>query len=111
MGFGDVTLMAMIGTFLGWQASILVFFLAPFAALVKGIVQLLLRRGQEIPFGPFICLAALGVVTEWAEIWPAVAGAFALGWLVPGVLVCCLLVMGVLLRIWRWFRSRVLGFH
>ncbi len=31
MGFGDVTLMAMIGTYMGWQASLVVFFLAPLA--------------------------------------------------------------------------------
>ena len=39
MGFGDVTLMAMIGSFLGWQACLFVFFLAPFAGLLLGIAN------------------------------------------------------------------------
>ena len=34
MGFGDVTLMAMIGAYLGWQAAVLTFFIAPFFGLV-----------------------------------------------------------------------------
>ncbi len=34
MGFGDVTLMMMIGAFLGWQPTIFIFFIAPFAGLV-----------------------------------------------------------------------------
>ncbi|MFO1064238.1 MAG: prepilin peptidase [Pirellulales bacterium] len=38
LGFGDVTLMAMIGTFIGWQPSLLVFFVAPpmMAVLIFG---------------------------------------------------------------------------
>ncbi len=41
MGFGNVTLMAMIGAFLGWQTCLIVFFLAPLAGLVLGLVQLI----------------------------------------------------------------------
>ena len=40
MGFGDVTLMMMVGTFVGWQAGIIVFFVAPFAGIIAGITQL-----------------------------------------------------------------------
>ena len=60
MGFGDVTLMAMIGAFLGWQPCLVIFFLAPFAGLVVGVLRLILFRDREIPYGPFLCLAALG---------------------------------------------------
>ena len=49
MGFGDVTLMGMIGAFLGWQTCLIVFFLAPLAGLVLGVAQLILRRGSGIP--------------------------------------------------------------
>ena len=39
MGFGDVTLMAMIGAFLGWQAAVLTFFLAPFFGLAHAALE------------------------------------------------------------------------
>ena len=60
MGFGDVTLMAMIGSFLGWQTSPMVFFLAPLAGLVVGLIQWFAYRDNVIPYGPFLCLAARG---------------------------------------------------
>ncbi len=48
MGFGDVTLMGMIGAFVGWQACILIFFLAPFAGLVLGIINFAAGRHRTM---------------------------------------------------------------
>jgi prepilin signal peptidase PulO-like enzyme (type II secretory pathway) len=101
MGFGDVTLMAMIGSFLGWQPSLIVFFLAPFAGLVIGVATLILHRQHEIPYGPFLCLAAAFVIFEWAAVWEQVIGVFALGWLVPLVIVICMGLLAVLLGLMR----------
>ena len=42
----------------------------------------------------------------WAEVWPQGDHLFAMGWLIPIALVCCLMMMGVLLGIWRVFRER-----
>ncbi len=54
MGFGDVTLMAMIGSFLGWQPCSGDLLVAPFAGLVIGLFSLILHRQSEIPYGPFL---------------------------------------------------------
>ncbi len=108
MGFGDVTLMAMIGALLGWQSALLTFFLAPFAGLLLGVAKVLMREDQEIPFGPFLCLGALGVIVGWKTIWPAVAPIFGMGTLVPAAFACCLVLMGAMLGAWRWFREVVL---
>jgi len=61
MGIGDVYLMAAIGGVLGWEAAVLVFFLAPFFGLVYGVWNLVRRGDHEVPYGPFLALAA-GVV-------------------------------------------------
>lgn len=59
MGGGDVKLMAMIGSFLGWKMALLIFFLAPLFGAAVGIV-LKLKYGREtIPYGPYLSLAAL----------------------------------------------------
>ncbi len=101
MGFGDVTLMAMIGAFLGWQACLVIFFLAPIAGAAIGITQLLLRRQNEIRYGPFLCLAALVTIVRWSTIWEDLSGVFALGWLVPATIAGCLLLMVPLLILVR----------
>jgi leader peptidase (prepilin peptidase) / N-methyltransferase len=97
MGFGDVTLMAMIGAFVGWQAAVLIFFAAPLAALVVGLFILLLFRDREIPYGPFLCLAALGILLCWSAVWDWASDRFEPGWLVPAVLLGCPVLLGLLL--------------
>lgn len=109
MGFGDVTLMMMIGTFLGWQACIILFFLAPIAGLVVGLLQLVLRREDEIPYGPFLCLAAAVTVVAWAPIWNWARQLFQIGPLVPAVLVVCLALLGLMLAIWAAFKRWLFG--
>ena len=101
MGFGDVTLMAMLGTFLGWQNCLVIFFLAPFAALVIGVLNLLLHSDHEIPYGPFLCLAAVVSIVRWASLWSWLSGVFALGLAVPLVMAVCLGLMGLMLGLWR----------
>ncbi len=105
MGFGDVTLMAMIGSFLGWQPCMMIFFLAPFAAIAFGILSLILRRGPEIPYGPFLCLLAVLVIVRWAAFWERAAPIFALGWLLVVILLICLLLMVPLLFMTRMIRA------
>lgn len=87
MGFGDVTLMAMAGSFLGWQAAVLTFFLAPFFGLAHALwklarlaVKVVFRRkitgaDREVPFGPYLSMAALTLLFTWSKLWP--------GWAAP----------------------------
>ena len=107
MGFGDVTLLAMIGAFLGWQAAVIVFFLAPLAAVVVGLSRLLLRGEREIPYGPFLCLAAAATVLAWPTLWDFGYQYFRLGWVLIAVLFGCLLLIVVLLLPVRWALSRL----
>jgi prepilin signal peptidase PulO-like enzyme (type II secretory pathway) len=109
MGFGDVTLMMMIGTFLGWQACLIAFFLSPFAGLFVGIMQFLSRRDDVIPYGPFLCLGSAGVVVFWAPIWMWAWPLFNAGALVPLVLTVCLVLLGVMLAIWRVIKGLLFG--
>jgi leader peptidase (prepilin peptidase)/N-methyltransferase len=106
MGFGDVTLMAMIGAFLGWQATLVIFFLAPLAGVVIGLVRLIVKRDKEIPYGPFLCLAAAFVIIRWNDVWQQVEAVFAAGWLVPLAMVFCLALMALMLSGWRMIRGR-----
>lgn len=110
MGFGDVTLMAMIGAFLGWQPTFLVFFMAPFSALVIALAQWALTGDRHIAFGPYLCLSAVIVLLAWDAIWAHWAmPMFSFGWFIPALLACCLVLMGGLLWVWRILKEAIFG--
>jgi leader peptidase (prepilin peptidase)/N-methyltransferase len=109
MGFGDVILMAMIGSFLGWQPTLLVFFVAPFCGLIATVLSLQVFRAREIPYGPYLSLGALLVLLAWRpyfsrfEIW------FSLG---PLILVVAVIMVALLAGSLMLFRrvKLLLGF-
>jgi len=70
MGGGDVKLMAMLGTFLGWQNVILVYLLAPLLALPLGLFLKFAKRIDVMPYGPFISLAGW-MSFVWGHQWIA----------------------------------------
>lgn len=107
MGFGDVTLLAMIGTFLGWQAGPIVFFLAPLAGLIVGVAQWVVNRDNVIPYGPFLCLAALFVIIKWDAVWLLAEPYYEIWWLVPAALAVCLVLLAMTLRLWSALRGGV----
>lgn len=62
MGGGDVKFLAMIGSILGWQMAMLIFFLAPFFGAGVGIVAKLTKGDEIIPYGPYLSLATFLVI-------------------------------------------------
>jgi len=62
MGGGDIKLIAGIGAFMGWYPVLMVIFISSILGSLYGIfAMLVLKKGRltEIPFGPFISIAAL----------------------------------------------------
>jgi prepilin signal peptidase PulO-like enzyme (type II secretory pathway) len=98
MGFGDVTLMGMIGAFVCWQGGLIVFFLAPLAGLFIAVIQFLLTRNQLIPYGPFLCVATAITVVFWRPIWGFMGVRYdAMGIWMPVILASCLAAMALML--------------
>jgi leader peptidase (prepilin peptidase) / N-methyltransferase len=111
MGFGDVTLMAMIGSIVGWQATLAIFFIAPICALCVAGVAWLIRRDREIPYGPYLSLATLLVLLFWQTLWPPIEGSIlALGPLLPLIALVMFALLGVLLWMVRMIKT-LLGWN
>ncbi len=62
MGGGDIKLIAMIGSFLGWTNVIITIVLSSFIGSIIGIfMMVLLGKGRKypIPFGPFLAIGSI----------------------------------------------------
>ena len=65
MGGGDIKLLGMIGTFIGWKGVIFTIFAASLAGTLVGIIVMLQKRENlkfAIPFGPFLSIGAMSYV-------------------------------------------------
>lgn len=107
LGFGDVTLMAMIGTYVGWQPSLLIFFIAPIVSLVFVVVRWLITGEAATPYGPYLCAATVLLLVYWDALWTKwAAPAFALGpGMIVSIIVSCVVLMGAMLWIWRLIKE------
>jgi leader peptidase (prepilin peptidase)/N-methyltransferase len=79
MGFGDVILMAMIGAFLGWQPTIIAFFIAPACAILVVLAMAPFHRERMIPYGPYLSLGALITILAWQPLFERTRHFFELG--------------------------------
>ncbi len=72
MGGGDIKFLAMVGAFLGWQQALVTLMIASVFGAVIGIGLLMLkvmRKGQYIPFGPYLAFGAVIAMLWGPEIW------------------------------------------
>lgn len=70
MGFGDFKLFSAFGAWFGWQALPLIILLSSLVGAVVGILMIaILGRDKQvpIPFGPYLCGAAL-VYVFWGDL-------------------------------------------
>jgi leader peptidase (prepilin peptidase) / N-methyltransferase len=105
MGFGDVILMALIGSFVGWQASVIIFLMAPICALLGVLGSLIFRRAREIPYGPFLSLSTLLTLLYFDRIWPFWGRIFSTGMMVPAMGLMGLVLMAISLHAIQAFKK------
>ena len=65
MGLGDVKLLAMIGSFLGWQGALMGVITGAFVGTLAGVLLMVREKRSSqhpIPFGPFLSIGAISFI-------------------------------------------------
>ena len=109
MGFGDVTLMFMIGAFLGWQASLVGFVYSIMFAVVLAIILFVITKKSYLAFGPYLCMGALLALIRWPAVWKEFDPIFFMGPLLLVAFGGSLILMAILLPLIRWLKESLLG--
>jgi prepilin signal peptidase PulO-like enzyme (type II secretory pathway) len=111
LGFGDVTLMAMVGAFVGWQPVVVAFFVSPMLAIVFVVIRYLITGDNQTPFGPYLCAGVLVTILAWDRIWNQYFQdlLFVVGPFLFQILFGSLLLMGAMLWIWRLVKQTLLS--
>jgi leader peptidase (prepilin peptidase)/N-methyltransferase len=103
LGLGDADLMMMAGAFLGWQLVVAAFFLSVIPAMVFGLVQMAIKRDNELPFGPSLAAGILVTFLGWGWIGPQVQILFF--W---GQLLACMVVAGAMFMLFSSYGIRII---
>ncbi|MFN9269508.1 MAG: prepilin peptidase [Planctomycetaceae bacterium] len=105
LGFGDVTLMFMIGCFLGWQPVVCVFLLAPLCGVVVALLLQFSSGRRALPYGPCLAAAAVLVLFTWRALWTRTRDLFGHPPTLAGLAVLVIGGMALLLGLLRLYRS------
>jgi leader peptidase (prepilin peptidase)/N-methyltransferase len=103
LGLGDADLMMMAGSFLGWQPTVVAFFIGVFAGLFFGLSQLLTKGDNMLPFGPGLAIGIVITFLCWRWIGPHLQMLFF-----NGPVMLALLIVGALLMLVASYALRIL---
>lgn len=79
LGGGDIKLLAMVGAFLGWELALATLMMASIVGALVGIGLMFvsaMRRGEYMPFGPFLALGGVISLLFGPEILAWYLGTF-----------------------------------
>jgi leader peptidase (prepilin peptidase) / N-methyltransferase len=65
LGIGDADLMMMAGSFIGWQPVLVAFFVSVVPGLFFGVLHLVRRGNQALPFGPSLAMGVMITLLGW----------------------------------------------
>ena len=66
MGGGDVKLLAMVGSFLGWEKTLVGFFVAPLFGTIGGVAVKIRHHTDIVPYGPYLSIGAV-IAMLWGD--------------------------------------------
>ncbi len=72
MGGGDIKMMAMVGSMMGWKSVLLTTFIGSFSGAILGIFLMIFKgkgRKTKIPFGPFLAFGTLVTLFYGQELF------------------------------------------